>query len=63
MLSARRSFASAAGAAAKAKHNLIVGCGSNVMDLFYKVRQFPLLGEKQYFAETNPCTAKVVGGT
>ncbi len=59
----RRFLSAAAAASGEAKkHSLIVGCGSNVMDLFYKVRQFPKLGDKQYFEGTNPLAATVVGG-
>ena len=59
----RRALSTTADAGLSSKHNLILGCGSNVMDLFYKVRRFPKLGEKQYFAEQNPLSACLVGGT
>jgi hypothetical protein len=44
------------------RHGLILGCGSNVMDLFFNVRSLPGPGEKQYFAGTNVLSASVVGG-
>lgn len=43
-------------------HGLILGCGSNVMDLFFRVRSLPGPGEKQYFAGTQVLSASVVGG-
>lgn len=48
---------------ASGEHNLILGCGSNVMDLFFRVRKLPAPGEKQYFAGTQALSASVVGGT
>ena len=44
-------------------HGLILGCGSNVMDLFFRVRSLPGPGEKQYFAGTQVLSASVVGGS
>jgi hypothetical protein len=29
---------------------LVVGCGSNVVDLFFPLRAFPQAGDKAYFA-------------
>jgi fructokinase len=40
----------------------VVGSGSNVMDVFMKVRQLPLPGDKQYFADEKIVSAEVVGG-
>jgi hypothetical protein len=45
-----------------ARHGLVLGCGSNVVDLFFKVRSFPKPGDKQYFSGVNPLAATVVGG-
>lgn len=40
----------------------MLGCGSNVMDLFFPTRKLPLPGEKQYFAAESCVTEAVVGG-
>lgn len=53
----------AVAASSSVKPGLVLGCGSNVMDLFFRVRSLPGPGEKQYFAGTQVLSASVVGGT
>jgi len=52
-------FFSAAGAA---KHGLVVGSGSNVIDIFFRLRKLPNPGEKCYFADESCVSGTVVGG-
>eukprot|EP01084_Bolivina_argentea_P058553 106920_1 len=41
----------------------VIGCGSNVVDIFHKVESLPLGGQKGYFQNpTEPISAKLVGG-
>lgn len=40
----------------------IVGCGSNVVDLFYRVKELPKPGDKGYFSFASPLVDTVVGG-
>jgi len=41
----------------------VVGCGSNVVDVFFKVRSMPVAGTKVYFADPRKVTeGTVVGG-
>ena len=42
--------------------SLVVGSGSNVMDVFMRVRQLPKPGEKQYYADEKIVLDEVVGG-
>lgn len=44
------------------KHGLILGCGSNVVDVFFWVRQLPKPGEKAYFSDEGITCGTVVGG-
>jgi len=56
----QRGFATAAAAAG---NNRILGCGSNVVDRFFRVKGLPKPGEKGYFADPMSITdASVVGG-
>ena len=41
---------------------LVFGAGSNVLDVFFPVRQLPKPGDKQYFALESLTSASVVGG-
>ncbi len=41
---------------------LVLGSGSNVMDLFFPVRKLPMPGDKQYYAAETCMTDAVVGG-
>jgi hypothetical protein len=53
---ARRPFSTAA------PPKLVLGSGSNVMDLFFPVRKLPQPGDKQYYAAETCVTESVVGG-
>lgn len=44
------------------KQGLILGCGSNVVDVFFRVRQLPKPGEKGYFSDESISCGTVVGG-
>ena len=41
---------------------LILGCGSNVMDVFFNVRKLPLPGDKAYYADESIVAKEIVGG-
>jgi hypothetical protein len=45
-----------------ASSKLVLGSGSNVMDLFFPVRKLPQPGDKQYYAAETCMTESVVGG-
>ena len=45
-----------------ASKGMVCGSGSNVVDLFYRVRSIPQAGAKQYFAGKNVLEGEVVGG-
>jgi D-arabinose 5-phosphate isomerase GutQ/sugar/nucleoside kinase (ribokinase family) len=50
------------GRCASTTRNLVLGSGSNVMDLFFPVRKLPQPGDKQYYAAETCVTDAVVGG-
>lgn len=41
---------------------LVLGCGSNVVDLFFRVKSMPRPGDKGYFADPKVLSGSVVGG-
>lgn len=41
---------------------LVMGMGSNCVDVFYPLRRFPAAGDKEYFSNVNICTGRIVGG-
>lgn len=41
---------------------LVLGCGSNVVDLFFRVKSMPRPGNKGYFADPKVLSGSVVGG-
>jgi hypothetical protein len=41
---------------------LVLGCGSNVVDMFYRLKALPAPGEKGYFADERILHDAVVGG-
>lgn len=54
-----RGLASSAG---RPQPRLVLGSGSNVVDIFFPVRQLPKPGDKQYYAAETCSTDVVVGG-
>lgn len=46
----------------KDKNRLVLGCGSNVVDRFHRVKKMPRAGDKGYFASQKVEEASVVGG-
>lgn len=51
-----------AGGADPGPPGLVLGCGSNVVDLFYRVKTLPGAGDKGYFSGESPLVDTVVGG-
>jgi hypothetical protein len=51
LATARRAASRAASTAPRPGHGLVLGSGSNVVDLFFNCRRLPLPGEKGYFSD------------
>jgi sugar/nucleoside kinase (ribokinase family)/D-arabinose 5-phosphate isomerase GutQ len=46
-----------------APRGLVFGCGSNVVDLFFRIKRLPSAGDKGYFATNQVLSDRIVGGT
>jgi fructokinase len=57
-----RMRAFSAASAARSSSRICIGAGSNVVDVFFPVRQLPKPGDKQYFSAESLISAEVVGG-
>jgi len=61
-MAAKRTSSTAAAAAAGLANRLVLGSGSNVVDIFARTRKLPMPGDKAYFADEKIVSGTVVGG-
>ena len=62
MLAVKGASLAAARSMSSVARGLVLGSGSNVVDLFYRIKALPEPGDKGYFSDPSILSDSVVGG-